>query len=165
MWFSVWANCFQCGRLNFSTLGPTWPLKISANFHPCRLPEINTSVDCGMYLPIFVCIHELLQPLIHYSYDCCLFVIRAVSRVNKRIQDEPLNLSTGVVNSIMVPHPVTDAYPRISYTMKFRPNKKIPLFPVTRPTLIFTPDPSTFYHIWDGQRKRWRKTSWRRVFL
>ena len=28
-----------------------------------------------------------------------------------------------------------------------RPNKKIPLFPVSRPTLIFTPDPSTFYRI------------------
>ena len=40
-----------------------------------------------------------------------------------------------------------------------RPNKKIPLFPVSRPTLIFTPDPSTFYRIWVGQRKRRRKTS------
>ena len=46
-----------------------------------------------------------------------------------------------------------------------RQNKKMPLFPVSRPTLIFTPDPNTFYRIWVGQRKRGRKTSRRSVFL
>ena len=46
-----------------------------------------------------------------------------------------------------------------------RPNKKIPLFPVSRPSLIFTPDPNTFYRTWVGLRKRRRKTSQRSVFL
>ena len=52
-----------------------------------------------------------------------------------------------------------------SETDLIRPNKKIPLFPVSRPSLIFTPDPNTFYCIWVDQRKRERKTSRRSVFL
>ena len=48
---------------------------------------------------------------------------------------------------------------------KVRPNKEIPLFLVSRPFLIFTSNPNTFYRIWVDQRKRGRKMSRRSVFL
>ena len=52
---------------------------------------------------------------------------------------------------------------------QIRPNKKIPVFPVTRPTLIFFADPNLFLQvvelsaIFGSARPLWREILWREI--